>query len=444
MQWTRIAATLLLPGLMAGPVIAADVTGAPSLQSNYRVRDLAAEAQHDFDALGMNDAGVVVGRAGIRVDENVVQRAVLFDGTLHAIDASSPLEPFVANAINASGRVTGRTADSRAFFYDGAAHPLPPVPSQTSEGRGINAAGRIVGDIGIPVRIGLQYFPDSRAFFYDGSMHDLGGLGGGGVHAVAINDSDQVAGYARLTSGATHAFLFDGQMHDLGTVIPGGTSQAAGINNAGQVVGWASDATGHTHAFLYDGTMHDLGTLGGLYSRANAINSAGLIVGSATRPGEAGESAFISDGKTLVDLNSRLVGEHREIALDEAIAINVRGQILVRGPNGHPYLLTPTAEALAAPPPCVDPASTPHGSGATLVHHGNDATLTFIGVCGEPHSYVVARPRFAAAMMPGADSGGWIHAAADRQSGILFNVAPSGDVTSSPLSGPQLRMMVGP
>src|SRR5262245_33264175 len=70
---------------------------------------------------------------------------------------------------------------------------------------------------------------------------------------------------------------------DLGTLTGYEQSSSTGINDAGDLVGYAVDIdTQATRAFLWNRTsgMIDLGTLGGSSSRANAVNSAGQVVGS--------------------------------------------------------------------------------------------------------------------------------------------------------------------
>ena len=84
----------------------------------------------------------------------------------------------------------------------------------------------------------------------------MGGLGGGGSYASAINDRGQVVGEGKNASGAWHAFLWqNGTMTDLGT-LGGKKSAATSINERGEIVGTSTTRSGQTHAFLWqDGTM---------------------------------------------------------------------------------------------------------------------------------------------------------------------------------------------
>jgi probable HAF family extracellular repeat protein len=111
-------------------------------------------------------------------------------------------------------------------------------------------------------------------------------LGGG---PRGINDAGLIVGSAKINNllGAFHGYiLVNGTMQDLG-VLGGGTSTANAVNSAGQVVGQSETAASTVgnnvyHAFLWQNSkMTDLGTLGGAYSSALDINDQGTIVGVA-------------------------------------------------------------------------------------------------------------------------------------------------------------------
>ena len=128
-----------------------------------------------------------------------------------------------------------------------------------------------------------------------------------------------------------------GTITDLGTL--GGTQSAAyAINNLGQVTGWAHAASEATDVFLWSGgKMTDLGTFG-LDPMGEAINNNGVIVG------QSGNGAWTWSNGTFQNLNN-LIPPVSGFTLDNATAINDKGQIVANGKNStrqeHAFLLTP-------------------------------------------------------------------------------------------------------
>src|SRR5438034_3129753 len=92
--------------------------------------------------------------------------------------------------------------------------------------------------------------------------------------------------------------------------------------------------------------MTDLGTLGsGHYSYANAINNKNVIVGSSfTDELDSIFHAFMTDGTSLTDLNSKVTSKAADWVLSEASGINDSGVIVGVGSLSgarHGYMLKP-------------------------------------------------------------------------------------------------------
>jgi probable HAF family extracellular repeat protein len=323
---------------------------------------------------GLNKTGEVVGNVGGLI--GIAQQAFVYN------QGSSQLLPSLyqsglfnaATAINLNGVIAGESQNSFAqpnavswqngsitdlgslYYYTGVGSPAPAAYSSAAA---INLKGDAVG-VSLGVAGGSTTTDTHAALFSGGTVVDLGTLGGNNSEALGINDSGVIVGDATIQGGSpSHAFWYDGTLHDLGVLPNGNGSSATAINASGTIVGWSTTTNGgFAHAVLWTkaGTgnyaIQDLGTLGplaGNYSRANAINSSGQIVGITATP-QNGETAFIYRNGVMTDLNS-LLPAGSSVTLHEATAINDSGQILAYSLNAATnvsttYLLTPPSARL--------------------------------------------------------------------------------------------------
>lgn len=276
----------------------------------------------------LNDRGQVVG--------NVDGVPVIWQGA--KVTRIAALAGHEAHGINNRGEIVGASPNG-PFVYTRAGIRYIPIEDRWDYSRAIaiNAAGHVIGYSNMEGRgVGESFLNTGRG------AQKIGALGGSWSYVTSMNNAGHVVGYAETASGPGspgHAFLYkNGVVHDLGAFSGGDYSSGADINDAGQIVGSSymeresedGEMEWGTHAFLYErGVMKDLGTLGGMFSYAEAINNAGVIVGGSWRGEKAETVAFVYTRGKMTDLNTRVTlpqGWKLKMATD----INDKGQILTR------------------------------------------------------------------------------------------------------------------
>jgi len=250
------------------------------------------------------------------------------------------------------------------LWQNGVLTDLGTLPGDVGSGpNDINAKGVIAGE-SLKHVDPVTGFPDFAAFVWkDGQIISLGTFGGTFSYAAAINDDDQVVGFALNATPDSfdlgdfcqnfpmptqmRAFIWhDGVMLDIGTL--GGTDSCAlFVNQRGQAAGHSftnsivNPGTGlpTIHPFLWDGqAMKDLGTLGsGTWATAAGINNRGQIAGTSNLADDLTFHAFLWDDGKFVDFGS-LGGN-----FVEPIGLNDKGEIvgqaqLIGGATTHAFL----------------------------------------------------------------------------------------------------------
>jgi probable HAF family extracellular repeat protein len=293
-------------------------------------------------AFTINDSGQMSGM--ISTQGRDWQAAIYLNGTV-TIQNPAGYASGHAYGINDSGTVLARlcktgSSCSNTTIAGGVITELPGWLKYSNAWFGtspINNSGQITG--------ALENGPGMYAFLYTPGSGTID-LGFGGIYSWgrAVNDSGAVAGWYADENAIPHAVIYSGgTVHELAAT--GSYSEANDLNNAGVAVGTQApspDEEGHAVMFV-DGQVVELGDRGtwGVGS-ANAINSAGTIVGEAHLL-DYGSSAFVYRDGTMFNLSDLVAPGW---ALGTAWDINDSGQILADGisPDGvrQYVLLTPT------------------------------------------------------------------------------------------------------
>lgn len=277
--------------------IAACMASADALGA-YRLVDLGP----DVSPVSVNDSGVVVG--GVSEPASTDPTAppppshpfVWSSGVLTRIDVPGWGGGFLLD-VNASGTAVGQLANgdpavpTAPFIYRDGVVSLIPVP-------GIGAASTIDdgGSVGGFVQPGTPHnYGGNVPFVFAGGtltlLPSLGGPGGGvtdispgGVAVGALSTADGTGTVPFRWSGGSMSFL----------PAPGTNAIANAINSAGVIVGTSSVGTSFQSNLVVwqDGIARDLGSLGdALFTQGMSINDDGTIVGSAF--GFSGANGFV-------------------------------------------------------------------------------------------------------------------------------------------------------
>lgn len=304
----------------------------------YKVTDLGSLDGGDSVAYSLNNLGQVVGESSA----SGVVHAFLWDASsgIRNLGTLSPFQYSNAYGINDLGQVVGRShspGSGQAFIWtDGAGMQSLATLTGTSRAiaYGINNAGMIVGQSEAGTNRGFLWNPAT-------GLHDVTSPTGYS-YAYSVNAFGVVAG-ATFPDGYPRPAIWSVGLGSVDLVASSG--EARDINDSLQVVGWTGNiASGSSQAFVWDFANGlrplDHGGLG--YSRANAINASGVVVG------RSGGGALVWDPSTGMHILNSLIDPGSGWRLDEAIDINDHGQIVGTGinPQGitRAFLLTPVPE----------------------------------------------------------------------------------------------------
>ena len=245
-------------------------------------------ALSNVQALGINDAGVIVGQGDLDANH---QRGWSYDGANYTTISAFGAQDTSAHAINDLGVIVGDYSPSRStprYGFSDANNTFTSIvsdsPYPSTNANGNNDAGVVVGSDYLHSGARYSgYIDDNGSFTYlnaPGANNPLGD-----TFANDINNSGQIVGTfntnASVQSGYQGFLYQDGTYTAFADPLAVLGTFAQGINDAGQIVGWYNDAANKSHGFIdNDGAFTTVDEpLGVNGTVINGINNAGQIVG---------------------------------------------------------------------------------------------------------------------------------------------------------------------
>ncbi len=181
------------------------------------------------------------------------------------------------------------TMSSPGHMYD---FPSPYPNGFFGNVTGINDNGLIIGTW--PGDFGSAFIYDTKNNTYNWSPGFLAQTANGAARsgANALDDSNQIVGWAATASGANHAYVYDaaqGITKDLNNMIPATSSfvltDGVGIDASGQIVAYGTTTSGATHEYLLTpSTVPEPSTLALMVVGALAIAARRLRPRAVTSP----------------------------------------------------------------------------------------------------------------------------------------------------------------
>jgi hypothetical protein len=247
-----------------------------------------------------------------------------------AICAAGVVAALFGSALSASA-----STQSGFTFSGGVYRDINPPGSAGTAVAGINNQGAVAGQ--------FQVGPTSEGFVEQGGIYNTIIFPGSALTVVqAINDSGVLTG-DYLTNGpgpvAFYGFIESaGVYHTISPPDPTNTSTfVSGINQSGQVVGSFNDAAGASGFIYANGAYTTLNVPGALFTSANAINDAGVVVGQWSPGGPNPNDSFTYSGGVYTLINrpgadftsATAINDHGDIAGTFFTGSNATGFIKV-------------------------------------------------------------------------------------------------------------------
>lgn len=310
------------------------LAAAPALAAPDYALTVLGRGYHTVFAL--NDAGVGVGNSADGVAQTFSIGGITPLGLPPSATHSQALGINDAGTIVGSAGSGGNAFSTSAFVLRNGTYGELPFQGPPSVARDVNNGGTVLVNY-----LSTTFSPGSYVWSESGGVVDLGKFtANGATDAIAINDRGQVVGASVAADGAFHAFLWEnGTMTDLTTFgVRGeyGTS-GLGISEQGDVFGTRNDSAGNTAWVIRDGAI----TWHADLSKISYIDANGRIFGL-----DQQNDAVIVDGATTTRIGDLIEGGGDWTF--QVDAVNGNGDILtsacLAGECGYTVMLTAVPE----------------------------------------------------------------------------------------------------